>query len=543
MTGSSQMTAEQLPRFVRDLLSAPPRAGQGVNLYLFRLARVLHAYRTEREILAMLRASVAGCGREVGEQEILRAVENSRRVAWQPGVANGPARPASASLWPPREPARRAAVLAQGDGFTLADLWESSPVRFDDDAPQAEAVVDALFPGDPLLCCGQSKSVFATRRRSRWRGRLAGLALMVPSPMTSRTGRTQDGRVSQHTLANTGPRRYLIIEQDGGTPDEQAAILAHLGHMAPLTLVVHSGRRSLHGWYHCAGRAEAETLALMRYAYVLGADRATWTRSQFVRIPDGLRDNGQRQYILYLDPAPALNAEPRAEESREPEPRHNPEPSPVASRAAEAESRGEADSNLDAGSNHEARPGSTANLSSEMNQRTGTGSDPGLDQQPPAEPNLAREVELPGEADLHLEADGNPEAHRGTAANRPPESRHPLNLNPAPPAVDDSNAEPPPESEFSPAADGDPEANLNPESSPVANLTAEAESRREAGIQPETSPGSAANRNPEPPSADDEPNPEPSPMASRAAEAEFPPHAARNPESPPTVSRRRYVLR
>ncbi len=310
MTGCAPMTtAGELPRFVRDILSAPPRAGQGVNLYLFRLARVLHAYRTEREILDMLRASVAGCGRVVGEQEIHRAVENSRRVAWQPGAANGPARPAS-STWPTPDPERRRAVLAQNDGFTLADLWESSPVRLADDEPQAEAVVDALFPGDPLLCCGQSSAVFATRRRSRWRGRLAGLAVMVPSPMTSRTGRTgrtRDGRVSQHTLENTGPRRHLIIEQDGGTPDEQAAILAHLGLFAPLALVVHSGRRSLHGWFRCGSDAEREARALMQYACVLGADRATWTRSQFVRIPDGLRDNGQRQYVFYLDPGATLH--------------------------------------------------------------------------------------------------------------------------------------------------------------------------------------------------------------------------------------------
>lgn len=505
------MTAEQLPRFVRDLLSAPPRAGQGVNLYLFRLARVLHAYRTEREILAMLRASVAGCGREVGEQEILRAVENSRRVAWQPGVANGPARPAS-SLWPPREPARRAAVVAQGDGFTLADLWESSPVRFDDDEPQAEAVIDALFPGDPLLCCGQSKSVFATRRRSRWRGRLAGLALIVPSPMTSRTGRTQDGRVSQHTLANTGPRRYLIIEQDGGTPDEQAAILAHLGHMAPLTLVVHSGRRSLHGWYHCAGRAEAETLALMRYAYVLGADRATWTRSQFVRIPDGLRDNGQRQYILYLDPEPALNAEPSAEECREPEARHNPEPSVEANLAREAEFPGEADGNPEgdltpeADSHPNANSTSEANLSPAANQTAQTPAATGLVQPPPAEPHRAREAELPREVNR------NPEAHAATAAHRPPAPRH---LKPEPPSAgDESNSE----------------ARRNPKPFLLANLTAGAESRREAGSNNESRPGSAANLNPEPPAVDDS-NPE------------LPPHTARNPESPPTASRRRYVLR
>lgn len=103
------MAAQELPRFIRDLLASPPRAGEGVNLYLFRLARVLHAHRDESEILAMLRAVVAGCGRVVSEQEIRRALENSRRAAWQPGAA-----PAlrTAAPWPPVNPEQREAVLA-----------------------------------------------------------------------------------------------------------------------------------------------------------------------------------------------------------------------------------------------------------------------------------------------------------------------------------------------------------------------------------------------------------------------------------------------
>ena len=42
-------TGKELPQFVRDMLASPPRAGEGVNLYLFRMARVLHPYRSETE--------------------------------------------------------------------------------------------------------------------------------------------------------------------------------------------------------------------------------------------------------------------------------------------------------------------------------------------------------------------------------------------------------------------------------------------------------------------------------------------------------------
>ena len=90
------------------------------------------------------------------------------------------------------------------------------------------------------------------------------MQFIVPSPMTSRTGRTQEGKVSEHTLENTGPRRYLVVEQDQGTIDEQASVLIYLAKFAPLAIVVHSGSKSLHGWFYCVGQPEEQLLWFMR---------------------------------------------------------------------------------------------------------------------------------------------------------------------------------------------------------------------------------------------------------------------------------------
>jgi hypothetical protein len=196
---------------------------------------------------------------------------------------------------------RREAIIASGAG--LYDLWENSPVRFDDAESHSEEIIDALFPGNPWLCVGASNDDFKTRHRDELRGEFFALALIVPSPMIARTGRTKKGRVSEHTLENAGPRRFLVIEFDTGTADEHGALLLHLAERAPLTLAVHSGNRSLHGWFHCASQDEAAMRRFMRYAVSLGADPATWTRSQFVRMPDGTRDNGRRQTVYFFNPA------------------------------------------------------------------------------------------------------------------------------------------------------------------------------------------------------------------------------------------------
>jgi hypothetical protein len=229
--------------------------------------------------------------------EIERAVERSAAVAWKPGQ---PVAAARAPVWPSINAEEREAITATGLG--LVDLWEASPVRFEDNGSHAEEIIDALFPGDPLLCVGQSNSQFATRPRESWRGRLANMQLIVPSPMTARTGQTQEGKESEHSLENTGERRFLVIEQDDGTTDEQSAILLHLAERAPLALAVHSARKSIHGWFIAARQAEERLLRFMRFAVSLGADRATWTRSQFVRMPGGKRDNGKPQTVYFFNP-------------------------------------------------------------------------------------------------------------------------------------------------------------------------------------------------------------------------------------------------
>ena len=285
-----------LPRFVRDLLASPPRRGEGLNLWFYRVARVLHPFRELAEIIELLRAATAG--EPIKRGEIERAVERSKATAWKPGQAAQTV--AQTSAWPKVNREQREAVIASGVG--LVDLWEISPARFNDSKSHTEEIIDVLFPGNPLLCAGRNNYEFANRSRYEWRGKLTVSQFIVPSPMTARIERTQEGKESAHALSITGPRRFLVIEQDCGTIDDQAAVLLHLAERAPLAAAIHSGSKSIHGWFYCLGQPEEKVSEFMRYAVSLGADRATCTRSQFVRMPDGIRDNGERQTVYFFNP-------------------------------------------------------------------------------------------------------------------------------------------------------------------------------------------------------------------------------------------------
>ena len=211
-------------------------------------------------------------------------------------------------------------VIAQAGGG-LVDLWESSPIRLDSNQPNTDQIIDILFPGNPLLCCGWTHHHCDTRPRTRWY-KLHGLAFIVPNPMTAPRGLTRQRRLSAHASSNTGMRVFLNVEFDFDASNSAkearlleklesegrdvrdlcAALLLHLAEKAPLALAVYSGGKSLHGWFHCAGIAEERVLRFFRYAVSLGADPANWSRSQFTRMPDGLRENGRRQTLYFFNP-------------------------------------------------------------------------------------------------------------------------------------------------------------------------------------------------------------------------------------------------
>jgi hypothetical protein len=46
------------------------------------------------------------------------------------------------------------AVIALGAG--LVDLWEISPIRIENSESHTDEILDAIFPGDPLLWVGRS---------------------------------------------------------------------------------------------------------------------------------------------------------------------------------------------------------------------------------------------------------------------------------------------------------------------------------------------------------------------------------------------------
>ena len=241
----------------------------------------------------LLRLGFADCTRtrlgQLADAEIERAIE--RTPQW---IKQGAAR--SCKKWPDIDHVERRKALSNGIGVKELRAASSLKETF------AHQVLPILFPGNPLIWAARSvhPEIADTLPLRQWLPVTEMQQFIVPNPMISRDV-PYNGK-SRRCLTNTGPRIYLVVESDSGTADEQAAILWQLAHFARLVIAVHSGSKSVHGWFDVAERSEEQNRAFMEYAVSLGPDPATWVKCQPVRMPGGHRPNKGRQEILFFIP-------------------------------------------------------------------------------------------------------------------------------------------------------------------------------------------------------------------------------------------------
>ncbi len=221
---------------------------------------------------------------------MIRAVE---RVYSGRGVHRGRAYPASSE--------ELISKVVGENPLSVSDLQGASPCAGTESFP-TWGVLQLLFPSDALVCMGVSGMDFSTRPLDEFVNGGGDLPLIVPRTMANKFGITLEGNQSERCNDNAGPLRYVVVEFDDAGGDEQAGLHWHLRQFLPLVLVLHSGGKSLHGWYNAVGASEAAVEAFKMYAAALGADPQVFVPSQMVRMPNAIRpENEELQRLLYFD--------------------------------------------------------------------------------------------------------------------------------------------------------------------------------------------------------------------------------------------------
>ena len=228
--------------------------------------------------------------------------------------------------WPKPDVQRIAEATEHGRGFD--DLPARSPVPLNP-AHTPMHYLQALFDPDSksFICLAGDDPRTGETLQCDEIDPAARPVLVVPSLMNAREGVNQGGRLSKRCASMVSRRHYLVIETDfrpddpGAaptpigelmrdnphlpTPPELSAAVAHhwLDIGWPVALVLYSGGKSCHTWLATwQDDGDEQAAKMFAYAASLGADPALWTTCQLVRCPEGRREDGRDQPVLYIDP-------------------------------------------------------------------------------------------------------------------------------------------------------------------------------------------------------------------------------------------------
>jgi hypothetical protein len=191
----------------------------------------------------------------------------------------------------------------------LYDLWESSPIRCDEDLDDAHEFLK-LFPADAVMWIapdiyhtGKPEHAKFFRTRSQWEAGTFTAPGMRIAPSSFKPGSYS------RSAENVAEHLFTVIESDAigdgklyADKDQFCSLIRWLREACGwhLSAVVDSGRRSLHAWFTHPGFADMTQLA--EHAAGLGLDSKFSEPSQPWRLPGMKREKSDtRQQLLYLD--------------------------------------------------------------------------------------------------------------------------------------------------------------------------------------------------------------------------------------------------
>jgi hypothetical protein len=247
-------------------------------------------------------ACAAHAGDHAHRQRIFEMIGRTERQ-----LSSGPA--LAVTPRPAPKPVDLLARIKADFPASVADLWESSPVRCDEDLEDAKAFL-RLFPLPGILWIapdifqsGKPEHARFFRTRAEWEAEtfIAHGTRIAPAAFSPGAyGRSREN-VAEHLFA--------VIESDEigdgklyASKDDFCTLIRWLREACGwhLAAVVDSGGKSLHAWFRHPG--QADTTHLAEHAAALGLDRKFSEPAQPWRLPGPRRENAEtRQELVYLN--------------------------------------------------------------------------------------------------------------------------------------------------------------------------------------------------------------------------------------------------
>jgi hypothetical protein len=304
-TDNPAISDSRLKRYQAELLAIPPSGSGGCHVALLRVANY---------------GRVAGLAPEQVAQDLTAHIRGTRKVSMSE-IESAIRKAFSAGDAPRPKPTIDGAkfldyLLKLGAGAEEVDLWEASPIRIDWE-PEQDAIellqrlyqpAECLFVGS-RFDSGPQHVLTASEWLARFETDQAVPEHIIPNPLSGKPGTTKDGKPTYRADGCVSSFRFAIIEFDYMPRDLQIWFwAAALEKRFPVTALIDSGNRSIHGWLRVdiedADEWEKEIESnLFVNLKGMGIDAACRNEARLSRLPGHFRTETKRwQRLLYLNP-------------------------------------------------------------------------------------------------------------------------------------------------------------------------------------------------------------------------------------------------
>ena len=290
-----------LSKYEEQLRDAPGRGG-GLHQHIMSIACLGVIAELPQDVMMRDLYSLDGVRKQEPEDAIKKALRDAKK-----GFDFVAPRPIS-RFAPKIENALD--TFISGVSMEMIDLMEESQIRLiDDPAIDGRIVLEILYGLDEFLFIGDVFSREVKKVREWLNDDLSKYPHIIPNPMTGESGFTDTAKISYRCENTVKDLRYAVCEMDEVPLDKQVSFwLRCIELKVPVAAVIHSGRKSLHGWVKvdCGDdcdkwESDVKGWLFGEFGKNYGLDGACSNKARLSRLPGHNRESGGQQRLLYLN--------------------------------------------------------------------------------------------------------------------------------------------------------------------------------------------------------------------------------------------------
>lgn len=290
-----------LSKYEDQLINSPGRGG-GLHQHIMSIACLGVIADVPQDVILRDLYSLSGVRKNEPEDAVKKALRDAKRdYEFRP--------PQPISRFAPKTE-NALDEFIKNSSTDIVDLIDSSPVQLTDDPiNDGRLTLEVLYGKDEVLFIGDIFDRRVAKVCDWLKEDIEKFPHIIPNPLTGEAGMTDTGKISYRCENTVKDLRYAVCEMDEVPLNKQIAFWARCIELGvPVSAVIHSGSKSLHGWIKvdCGGDTEkwekdVKGWLFGEFGKNYGLDSACSNKARLSRLAGHHREGKAQQRLLYLN--------------------------------------------------------------------------------------------------------------------------------------------------------------------------------------------------------------------------------------------------